>query len=212
MRKYYARSHTTSTMVLLFMKGSFTCPARRWMDATPAMSLLSRYKINTCTNTFVHAWGDHCGQECTQCRLYHSEHKAESLSLWSFCRWMSSTTWTELLILTIFWVLSSSYIEGIIYPQSYLATAWQAPITMLVCNTLLVLFLYVRMLILWYPVRTYSRALLADSLYPSYCLVPVFISKWTAVCVKLCFRAWCNNSPLVHCFPDAEAVWNLLLV
>lgn len=29
MRKYYARSHTTSTMALLFMKESFICPALR---------------------------------------------------------------------------------------------------------------------------------------------------------------------------------------
>lgn len=66
---------------------------------------------------------------------YHSEHRAEYFSLWSFCRWVSSTTWTKLLILTTCSILSSLYTEAIIYPQSYLATAWQAPITTLVCNT-----------------------------------------------------------------------------
>lgn len=40
-----------------------------------------------------------------------------------------------------------------------------------------------------------------------YCPVPLVVSKWTAVCVKLCFRAWCNSPPLlVRCFLDVEAV------
>jgi len=57
-RKYYARSHTTSAVVLLFTKGSFTCPAPRWMDATPAMNLLLRYNINTCTYVCLRMRGE----------------------------------------------------------------------------------------------------------------------------------------------------------
>lgn len=131
-RKYYARSHTTSTVVLLFMRGSSTCPALRWMDVIPAMSFLLRYKINACTHGCLCMHGENTEQKCSV--DYHSEHRAEYFSLWSFCRWMSSTTWTKLLIPTICWILSSLYTEAIIYPQSCLATAWQAPITALVCN------------------------------------------------------------------------------
>lgn len=68
-RKYYARSHTTSTVALLFMRGSSTCPALRWMDVIPAMSFLLRYKINACTHGCLCMHGENTEQKCTQCRL-----------------------------------------------------------------------------------------------------------------------------------------------